>query len=66
MGVELPPFPDGELPEREMLEGYLQWYRIVVVRKVEGLPRDLALRPIEPGILSALGIVKHLAGVEIG
>jgi uncharacterized damage-inducible protein DinB len=64
MGVELPPFPSGELPEREMLEGYLQWYRVVVVRKVEGLPRDLALRPIEPGILSALGIVKHLGWVE--
>jgi uncharacterized damage-inducible protein DinB len=64
MGVELPPFPAGEVPEREMLEGYLHWYRVVVVRKVEGLPRDLALRPIEPGILSALGIVKHLGWVE--
>jgi hypothetical protein len=64
MGVELPPFPSGEQPEREMLEGYLQWYRIVVVRKVDGLPRDLALRPIEPGILNALGIVKHLGWVE--
>jgi uncharacterized damage-inducible protein DinB len=62
--VELPPFPAGEESEREMLEGYLDWYRVVVVRKVEGLPRDLALRPMEPGILSALGIVKHLGWVE--
>ncbi|MGZ4691894.1 MAG: DinB family protein [Acidimicrobiia bacterium] len=66
MGVELPPYPDGELPEREMLEQFLQWYRAVVVRKVEGLPRELAIRPMPPGILSALGIVKHLGWVERG
>jgi uncharacterized damage-inducible protein DinB len=66
MGLELPPFPAGELPEREMLEAFLNFQRAVVVRKVEGLPRDLALRPMPPGILSALGIVKHLGWVERG
>ena len=66
MGLELPPFPSGELPEREMLESYLHWYRVVVVRKVEGLPRDLAIRPMPPGILSALGVVQHLGWVERG
>jgi hypothetical protein len=66
MGVELPPFPSGELPEREMLEGYLDWYRAVIVRKVAGLPRELAIRPMPPGIMSALGIVKHLGWVERG
>jgi len=66
MGLELPPFPSGELAEREMLEGYLDWYRVVIVRKVEGLPRELAIRPMPPGILSALGIVKHLGWVERG
>ncbi len=64
MAIELPEFPSGQAPEREMLEGYLDWYRIVVVRKVEGLPRDLAVRPSEPSIMSALGIVKHLGWVE--
>src|ERR1700675_2905683 len=64
MSVDLPPFPSGELSEREMLEGYLQWFRVVVVRKVEGLPRELAVRPMAPSIMSALGIVKHLGWVE--
>jgi hypothetical protein len=64
MAIDLPEFPSGELSEREMLDGYLRWYRLVVVRKVDGLPRDLAVRPMEPGILSALGIVKHLGWVE--
>lgn len=49
-----------------MLEGYLDWYRFVIVRKVEGLPRELAIRPMPPGIMSALGVVKHLAWVERG
>jgi hypothetical protein len=47
-----------------MLESYLDWYRVVVVRKVEGLPRDLAVRPADPSIMSALGIVQHLGWVE--
>ncbi len=47
-----------------MLEDFLTFYRAVVVRKVEGLPRDLAIRPATPSIMSALGIVKHLAWVE--
>lgn len=54
------------MPERETLDGFLRFYRAVVVRKVEGLPRDLATRTMPPGILSALGIVKHLAWVERG
>jgi len=49
-----------------MLEAFLLWYRIIVVRKVDGLPRDLAIRPADPSILSALGIVKHLGWVERG
>lgn len=54
------------LPEREMLEAFLHRYRIIVVRKVDGLPRDLAIRPTDPSSLSALGIVKHLGWVERG
>lgn len=49
-----------------MLEDFLRSYRTVVVRKVEGLPRELAIRPAAPSIMSALGIVKHLAWVERG
>ncbi len=49
-----------------MLEEFLRFYRAVVVRKVEGLPRELAIRPAAPSTLSALGIVNHLAWVERG
>lgn len=47
-----------------MLEDFLRFYRTIVVRKAEGLPRDLAVQPMPPGILSALGVVKHLGWVE--
>jgi uncharacterized damage-inducible protein DinB len=66
MSTPLPPDPPGQGTERETLESFLTYYRTVVVRKVEGLPRELAIRPMEPGILSALGIVKHLGWVERG
>jgi uncharacterized damage-inducible protein DinB len=49
-----------------MLDDFLRFYRAVVVRKVEGLPRELAIRPAAPSALSALGIVNHLAWVERG
>ncbi|HEY3722286.1 MAG TPA: DUF664 domain-containing protein, partial [Acidimicrobiia bacterium] len=66
MSTPPPEDPSGRLGEREMLEDFLRFYRTVVVRKVEGLPRDLAVRPMPPGILSALGIVQHLGWVERG
>jgi uncharacterized damage-inducible protein DinB len=66
MSTPLPEDPPGRLPEREMLEDFLRFYRSVVVRKVEGLPRELAVRPAAPSTLSALGIVNHLAWVERG
>jgi hypothetical protein len=66
MSTPLPSDPPGRLPEREMLEDFLRFYRTVIVRKVEGLPRELAIRPAPPSIMSALGIVKHLGWVERG
>jgi Protein of unknown function (DUF664) len=66
VSTQLPTDPPGELPEREMLMAFLGFYRTVVVRKVEGLPRDLAIQPADPSILSALGVVKHLGWVERG
>jgi hypothetical protein len=53
-------------PEREMLDGFMDWYRSVVVRKVAGMPRELATRVMTPSGLSALGVVAHLSGVEVG
>ena len=52
--------------EREMLDGFLDWYRAVVVRKVEAMPRELATRVMTPSGLCALGVVAHLAAVENG
>jgi len=53
-------------PERETLNGFADWYRQVVVNKVDGLSRDDATRVMTPTGLSPLGIVKHLAWAETG
>jgi hypothetical protein len=56
-----PPFAGGE---REMLEGFLDYYRAIVVRKVAGLSLDEATRRLVPSDSTLLGIVKHLGYVE--
>lgn len=50
--------------ERELLTGFLDWYRAVVVNKVTGLSLPDATRIMTPTGLSPLGVVKHLADVE--
>jgi uncharacterized damage-inducible protein DinB len=50
--------------ERDTLVGFLDWYRAVIERKVEGLSGDDASRVVTPSGLSPLGIVQHLAYVE--
>lgn len=52
------------MSERELLNGFLDWYRAVVENKVADLPRDDAVRIMTKSGLSPLGIVKHLADVE--
>jgi hypothetical protein len=64
VATELPDVGGGLRNERETLELFLDWYRTVVVRKVEGLPRDAAIAPFSPSRMSALGIVQHLGWVE--
>ncbi len=57
--------PGGRLPEREMLEGWLEFYRITLLLKCEGLTADeLRMQPIPPSKLSLHGLVRHLAEVE--
>lgn len=62
--------PDADLggtaPERDMLIGFLDWYRAVVENKVRGLSPDDAARVMTPSGLSPLGVVQHLAWVERG
>lgn len=53
-------------PEREMLAGFSDWYREVVVNKVGGLTLEDASRVMTPTGMSPLGIVKHLTWAECG
>jgi Protein of unknown function (DUF664) len=52
------------MAERELLTGFLDWYRAVVERKVADLSLEDATRIMTPSGLSPLGIVKHLGDVE--
>ncbi|TCC66198.1 DinB family protein [Kribbella pittospori] len=59
--------PDGSLtaPERELLQGYLNFYRTTLLFKCAGLtPGQLAERPSPPSNLSLLGLIRHLTKVE--
>ena len=52
--------------ETSTLSGFLDWYRAVIERKVDGLNLEQASRVRTPSGLSALGVVKHLGWVERG
>jgi hypothetical protein len=50
--------------EFEMLQGFLDYYRAVMVRKAQGLsPEQLAIR-LGPSELTLGGLIKHLAYAE--
>ncbi len=69
MPFEPPPLPPDVTepePERETLEGFLDHYRAVIVRKVAGVTFEDASRPMVPSGTSLLGVVKHLGYVERG
>jgi uncharacterized damage-inducible protein DinB len=57
-----PPFV---LPERQMLEGWLEFHRMTLLLKCEGLDDDRRkARPIPTSALSLHGLLRHLAEVE--
>jgi hypothetical protein len=56
----------GRAEERALLTGFLDWYRSIVEGKVEGLVLDDAARVMTPTGLSPIGVVAHLAAVEVG
>ena len=56
----------GRLEERELLVGFSDWYRGVIVNKVTGLSLEDATRVMTRSGLSPLNIVGHLAACEIG
>lgn len=49
---------------RELLLGYLDWYRDALHRKIAGLTDQQLTTPIPPMGWSPLGLVKHLGWVE--
>jgi uncharacterized damage-inducible protein DinB len=53
-------------PERATLTATLDWYRQVVINKVDGLSREDATRVMTPTGLSPLGVIKHLTWAEAG
>ena len=53
--------------ERTTLTAFLEWQRVTLARKCEGLTADqLRLRAAPPSTLSLLGLVRHMADVERG
>lgn len=55
---------NARLADREMLTGFLDWYRAIVEHKVEGLSLEEASRQLTGTGLSLLGVVMHLGWVE--
>jgi uncharacterized damage-inducible protein DinB len=55
----------GRAEERALLSGFLDWNRAVIEHKVQGLATDDAKRLMTPTGLSPLGVVAHLAAVEV-
>jgi uncharacterized damage-inducible protein DinB len=49
---------------RELLLGYLDWYRETLIRKLDGLSEAQLRTPAGPLGWSPLGLVKHLGWVE--
>jgi uncharacterized protein DUF664 len=50
--------------ERQVLAGYLDFYRGIVAGKLAGLSDDAARMPLVPSPTTLLGLIKHLASVE--
>lgn len=57
--------PSYTLPEREMLEAWLEFHRTTLVLKCEGLDdSQRKSRPVATSNLSLHGLVRHMAEVE--
>ena len=57
--------PPNIAPERELLQGFLDYHRQTLLLKVSGLSgEELVRRSVEPSSLSLLGLVRHLTEVE--
>jgi uncharacterized damage-inducible protein DinB len=57
--------PPASAPEPEMLSAWLDYHRTTLLRKIDGVSDADLRRPMVPSGTSLLGLVKHLAWVEI-
>lgn len=57
-------WPARDADERAMLEGYLEAYRRLAVRKVAGLDAEQLATRLAPSTMTLGGLLKHLAAVE--
>jgi uncharacterized damage-inducible protein DinB len=64
MPYELPAAPPAAADERTTLEAFLDYFRAVALRKLDGLSREQAVTRPTASDLTILGTVKHLAHVE--
>ena len=55
---------DSVKSERDELDGFLDWFRLVASNKVRGLDLDEATRVTTPSGMSLLGVIRHLTWVE--
>ncbi len=63
--LEPPPEPASTLTDpRELLVGFLDYYRDAVLRKLDGLPEEELRRGRLPSGWTPLALLKHLAFVE--
>lgn len=64
------PFDEAELvgtgTEREVLEGFLEYHRNTLKRRLDGLTEEQARRRLVPSQTTLIGLVRHLAAVERG
>jgi hypothetical protein len=51
-------------PERETLEGFLEYHRKVISGKLRGLSEEDARRRLVPSLTTMLGLVSHATAVE--
>ena len=59
--------PAQDAGEREMLTGWLEHHRGILIWKCEDLTAEqLRRRAVPPSTLSLLGLVRHMAEVERG
>ena len=57
--------PTGEVDERRLLEGWLEYHRTTLLLKVEGIDdQTRKARPVPTSLLSLHGLVRHMADVE--